>query len=121
MQLVQLADISPDRELQHAQALQSVAEAEKAFERTERNLAIVTNIPAQDVIDQAYANMLLAENKLLKTHEKIEDVEWQFLKINSNNNNDNNERPSMRRTRRFSRSGYNSSVILRFLMFMRSS
>ena len=29
-----------------------------------------------------------------------EDVEWQFLKINSNNNdNDNNERPSMRRTR----------------------
>jgi HlyD family secretion protein len=69
-----------NRELQKAIAMQTVAGAEQALEDAERNLAILTKRPTQAVIDQAYANMLLAENKLNKILEDIEDTEWQLKK-----------------------------------------
>ena len=69
-----------NRELQQALAMQAVAGAEQVLEDAERNLAILTKRPTQTVIDQAYANMLLAENKLNKILEDIEDTEWQLKK-----------------------------------------
>jgi HlyD family secretion protein len=71
-------------ELQQAQALQSVAGAQKAISDAERNLAILTNPPAQSVIDQAQANILLEQKKLNETLEQIEDIKWQFKKYSTN-------------------------------------
>jgi HlyD family secretion protein len=71
-------------ELGQAQALQAVSDAKKAVDRAERNLGILTKPPSQDVIDQAYANLLLAEKKLNDTLEQIEDIEWQSKKFSSN-------------------------------------
>jgi HlyD family secretion protein len=70
-------------ELQQAQALQAVTDTQKSVEVAERKLAILTKPPTQNVIDQAYANMLLAEKKLNATLELIEDIEWQFKKYSS--------------------------------------
>lgn len=70
-------------ELQQARALQAVRDAQKSVDDTERNLEILTNPPSQDVIDQAYANMLLAEKKLNETLDQIEDIEWQSKKFST--------------------------------------
>lgn len=70
-------------ELQQALALQAVTDAQKAVQHAERNLEILTKPPTQTVIDQAYANMLLAEKKLNATLEQIEDIEWQFKKYSA--------------------------------------
>ncbi len=71
-------------ELQHAQALQAVAASQKAVADAERNLAILTNPPTQSVIDQAQANILLAEKKMKETLDQIEDIEWQYKKYSTN-------------------------------------
>lgn len=71
-------------ELQQALALQAVTAAQKAVDDAERNLEILTKPPTQNVIDQAYANLLLAEKKLNATLEQIEDTEWQFKKYSAN-------------------------------------
>ena len=71
-------------ELQQAQSLQSVAGAHKTVADAERKLAILTNPPAQSVIDQAQANILLEEKKLDETLEQIEDIKWQFKKYSAN-------------------------------------
>jgi multidrug efflux pump subunit AcrA (membrane-fusion protein) len=70
-------------EQQEAQALRAVAVAEEALETAERDLAILTKKPSQSAIDQAYSNMLLAENKLNKTLDNITDLEWQLKKYSS--------------------------------------
>ncbi|HUV27059.1 MAG TPA: HlyD family efflux transporter periplasmic adaptor subunit [Anaerolineales bacterium] len=71
-------------ELQQAQALQAVADAEKAAADAERNLVILTKPAMQSAIDQAQANILLAEKKMKETLDQIEDIEWQFKKYSSN-------------------------------------
>ena len=71
-------------ELRHAQALQAVAASQKAVADAERNLAILTNPPTQSVIDQAQANILLAEKKMKETLDQIEDIEWQYKKYSTN-------------------------------------
>jgi multidrug efflux pump subunit AcrA (membrane-fusion protein) len=71
-------------ELQQAQSLGAVTAAQKAVDVAERKLAILTKPPAQRVIDQAQANMLLAEEMLNETLDQIEDTKWQYKKYSSN-------------------------------------
>lgn len=71
-------------ELGQAQALQAVSDAKKAVDDSERNLEILTKPPSQEVINQAHANLLLAEKKLNDTLEQIEDIEWQSKKFSTN-------------------------------------
>ncbi len=71
-------------ELQRAQASQAVANADKAVADAERDLAILTKPPTQNVLDQARGNILLAEKKLNETLEQIEDLQWQYKKYSSN-------------------------------------
>lgn len=56
-----------DPAMVQAEAQDTLAQAQKAVEDAERNLAIVTKRPPQSAIDQAYANLLLAENKYERT------------------------------------------------------
>ena len=67
-------------ETQAALAIRAVAEAERVLEDAQRNLITLTNAPPQSAIDQTYANLLLAENKLSKTLEDIADLEGQLKK-----------------------------------------
>jgi multidrug efflux pump subunit AcrA (membrane-fusion protein) len=67
-------------EVREAQALRAVAEAQKNYDYTEKNLAYLTKTPSQSAIDQAYANMLLAENKLNKVIEDVEEAEKDLKK-----------------------------------------
>ncbi len=58
-----------------AAAKEELAAAQKDLEEAERQLRILTKPPAQEAIDQAYANLLMAEKKLndtLKTYRSIE-------------------------------------------------
>jgi multidrug efflux pump subunit AcrA (membrane-fusion protein) len=70
-------------ELQEAEALRAVTAAEKAIDVAERKLAILTNPPTQSVLDQAQANILLAEKNFNETIDLIEDIEWQHKKYSS--------------------------------------
>jgi len=72
-----------DTQQQEAKEIMAVAKAENRLEDAERNLAIVTKTPTQDVIDQAYSNLLLAENELERTLEDIVDLEWQLKKYSA--------------------------------------
>lgn len=74
-----LEDLNNSEE-KEAKALKAVAEAQKTFEHAERNLAFLTKAPSQSAIDQTYANMLLAENKLNKAIEDVEDAERELKK-----------------------------------------
>lgn len=56
-----------DPAIQQADAQETLAQARKAVDDAERDLAIVTKRPPQSAIDQAYANLLLAENKYERT------------------------------------------------------
>jgi HlyD family secretion protein len=67
-------------ELQQALAVKAVAVAQKTTDDTKRNLTILTNTPTQTVIDQANANMILAENRLDETLEQIDEIEWNLKK-----------------------------------------
>jgi HlyD family secretion protein len=62
-------------ELVQANALSAIAYAEKAVDDAQRQLEILTAPPSQSAIDQAYANMLLAENTLNQTLEDIARIE----------------------------------------------
>ena len=58
-----------------AAAKEELAAAQKDLEEADRQLRILTKPPAQEAIDQAYANLLMAEKKLndtLKTYRSIE-------------------------------------------------
>ena len=67
-------------EVREAQALRAVAEAQRNYDYAEKNLAYLTKTPSQSAIDQAYANMLLAENKLNKVIEDVEEAEKNLQK-----------------------------------------
>ncbi len=67
--------------LAQAQALAAVAAAEADQDAAQTQLAIITKSVSQNAIDQAYANMLLAENKLNKTLDSIEKLERQRVKL----------------------------------------
>ena len=82
-----------DTQQQEAQGIRAVAEAESRLEDAERNLAIVTKIPTKDVIDQAYSNLLLAENELERTLEDIVDLEWQLKKYSASEIPDGLKKP----------------------------
>lgn len=86
-------------EVQQAQAMIAVAEAEKVLDRTKRNLEIVTNVPSQSAIDQTHANLLLAENKLNKTLDTISDVERQLKKFSGAQLPEDIKRPLIRKLR----------------------
>jgi HlyD family secretion protein len=58
-----------------AQALLEMAEAGKAVEEAQRNYKIVTSQASQSAIDQAYANLLLAENKVSETEDTLDRIE----------------------------------------------
>ena len=68
-------------ELAQAQALAAVAAAEADLDKAQTQLAIISNPASQNAIDQAYANMLLAENKLNKTHDSIDKIERERYKV----------------------------------------
>ncbi|MFN2234679.1 MAG: hypothetical protein ACK2U1_10640, partial [Anaerolineales bacterium] len=70
-------------ELTQAEALAAIASAEADLDNANTQLEITTKRPSQSAIDQSFANMLLAENKLSKTLESIEEIEWQRAKISS--------------------------------------
>ena len=70
-------------ELTQAEALAAIASAEADLDDANTQLEITTKRPSQSAIDQSFANMLLAENKLSKTLESIEEIEWQRAKISS--------------------------------------
>jgi HlyD family secretion protein len=58
-----------------AAAKEELAAAQKDLEAAERQLRILTKPPSQEAIDQAYANLLMAEKKLkdtIKTYRSIE-------------------------------------------------
>jgi HlyD family secretion protein len=59
-------------ELQQAIALENIAITKQAIDEAEKHLSIVSSPPPQSTIDQAYANMLLAENKVNRTLEDID-------------------------------------------------
>lgn len=62
-------------ELAQALALADIAETESAVEDTQRRLDILTAPIPQSAIDQAYANMLLAEQALTDLQKQIEPIE----------------------------------------------
>jgi multidrug resistance efflux pump len=72
-------------EERQAAAVRALAEAEKVAERAERNLLYVMSAPAQSAIDQAYANILILENRLNDTLDQIEDIDWQLKKYSTAN------------------------------------
>lgn len=65
-------------ELAQAQALVEIAKAESAVETAQRQLDILTAPVPQSAIDQAYANLLLAEEKLEATKDLIRKIEQQI-------------------------------------------
>jgi HlyD family secretion protein len=58
-----------------AQALLAIAEAGKAVEGAQRNYMIIASSAPQSAISQAYANLLLAENKVKDTEEMLDRLE----------------------------------------------
>jgi HlyD family secretion protein len=68
-------------ELAQAQALAAVAAAEADLDKAQTQLAIITKSTPQSAVDQAFANMLLAENKLSKTLDSIEKIERQRVRL----------------------------------------
>ncbi|MBC8331215.1 MAG: efflux RND transporter periplasmic adaptor subunit [Anaerolineae bacterium] len=64
-----------DPELAQAKAQQSIADAELAIEDAERRINNLHRIAVQADIDQAYANMILAKDKLDKAQEDYEPYE----------------------------------------------
>jgi multidrug efflux pump subunit AcrA (membrane-fusion protein) len=71
-------------ELGQAEALRAVTAAEKAVDVAERKLEILTKPPTQNVLDQAQANIMVAEKKHDETLDQIEDIQWQFKKLSAN-------------------------------------
>jgi len=70
--------------LQQAEASQVVTEAEKAVDVAERKLEILTKPASQSALDQAQANILMAQKKYDDIIEQIEDIRWQHKKFSSN-------------------------------------
>jgi HlyD family secretion protein len=69
--------LNPERSQAQAQA--DVANAAVALEDAQRQYDILTAPVPQSAINQAYANLVLAENKLAQTRETIQQIEQQIL------------------------------------------
>jgi len=69
--------LNPERSQAQAQA--DVANAAVALEEAQRQYDTLTAPVPQSAVDQAYANLVLAENKLAKTRETIQQIEQQIL------------------------------------------
>lgn len=63
-----------DPALIQSRSQSALAEAQKALEDAERNYKIIAKPPNQDGIDQAYANLLLAEKRLNNTLKQLDRV-----------------------------------------------
>ncbi len=64
-----------------AQALEEVASAQEALDQAELQVYILTTPPAQTVVEQAHANLLMAEKKVDNTHAQLERVHKQQQKL----------------------------------------
>jgi HlyD family secretion protein len=73
-----------NNDLAQARALEAVAQAQKAVKDAELNLSIVTKRPSQQAIDQAYANLVLAENVLKQTRQQHDKIQRQLNKPKRN-------------------------------------
>lgn len=71
----QALETAQQPELRQAQALAAVAQAEAAVEEAQQSYDILVNPPSQAGIDQAYANLLLAENALEKSRTSYERIQ----------------------------------------------
>lgn len=69
--------LNPERSQAQAQA--EVANAAAVLEEAQRQYDTLTAPVPQSAVDQAYANLRLAENKLAKTRETIQKIEQQIL------------------------------------------
>jgi HlyD family secretion protein len=67
-------------ETDQASALQFVADADKAVESADRKLIILTKPASQFAIDQAQANLVLAEKKLADNQEMIDRINKKLSK-----------------------------------------
>jgi HlyD family secretion protein len=67
-------------ELSQANLGKNIAAAQKTVDDAQRNLDILTTPVSQAAIDQAYANMLLAENALNNTKNQIARIEKKLKK-----------------------------------------
>lgn len=66
--------------LDQSAALQAIAEAEKTVDEAERKYKILTTPVSKSALDQAQANLLLAEKKLNDIHESIARIEKKLAK-----------------------------------------
>lgn len=66
--------------LTQAEAAQKLAEAQKAFDDAQSAYEILTKPASQAAIDQAYANLLLAEKRLKDTDKQIERIQKKLKK-----------------------------------------
>jgi HlyD family secretion protein len=69
---------SPD--MDQAAALQAIAEADQAVDEADRKLSILTNAVSRAALEQAQANLVLAEKKLNDNHKSIERIEKKLAK-----------------------------------------
>ncbi len=63
-------------EAAQALALTALADAQKTLQQTQEQYEILITPPARETVDQAYANMLLAEKKLADLQEQVERVRF---------------------------------------------
>ena len=70
-------------ELAQAEAAEAVAEAQKALEEAATRYAIISTPPSQDVIDQAYATLLLAEDRVAQVEYFIYRLEQGDIRVAS--------------------------------------
>lgn len=73
-QAQQALEDARDPELIRSRAQTALAEAQKAVEKAERDYEILAQPPPQTAIDQAYANLLMAEKQLNDLLKQIERV-----------------------------------------------
>ncbi len=68
-------------QLSQAQALEAIASAQKAVDEAQKQLSILTSPPFPAAIDQANANLRLAENKLNQTQDQVNRMERLIKKL----------------------------------------
>ena len=76
----QALDDAHNPEVDRAAALQAIAEAEKAVDEADKKLKIITDPPSRSTLDQAQANLVLAEKKLNDIHDSIARIEKKLAK-----------------------------------------
>lgn len=76
----QALDEAKNPVVDQAAALQAIAEAEQAVADSERKLKIITSSASQNALDQAQANLVLAEKKLNDNQEMIDRIQKRLAK-----------------------------------------